>query len=96
LVEAGGGVLIEILLTSVVAVVCAMLGLSTSKYSRGGCIVYMAFAFIGAFLGTWVSRTLGFDKVPDLTIGSSNFPIIWSLVGSVLLVAVIGLLVRQR
>jgi len=56
----------------------------------------MAFGFIGAFLGTWVSRTLGFDKVPDLTIGSSNFPIIWSLVGSVLLVAVIGLLVRQR
>jgi uncharacterized membrane protein YeaQ/YmgE (transglycosylase-associated protein family) len=89
-------VLTEILLTCVVAVACAMLGLSTSKYSRGGCIVYMAFSFIGAFLGTWVSRTLGFAKVPDLTIGSSNFPIIWSLVGSVLLVAAIGLLVRQR
>jgi uncharacterized membrane protein YeaQ/YmgE (transglycosylase-associated protein family) len=89
-------VLTELLLTSVVAVVCAMLGLSTSKYSRGGCIVYMAFGFIGAFLGTWVSRSLGFDKVPDMTIGASNFPVIWSLVGSVLLVAAIGLFVRQR
>jgi uncharacterized membrane protein YeaQ/YmgE (transglycosylase-associated protein family) len=89
-------VLTELLLTSVVAVACAMLGLSTSKYSRGGCIVYMAFGFIGAFLGTWVSRSLGFDKVPDMTIGASNFPVIWSLVGSVLLVAAIGLFVRQR
>jgi uncharacterized membrane protein YeaQ/YmgE (transglycosylase-associated protein family) len=89
-------VLTELLLTSVVAVACAMLGLSTSKYSRGGCIVYMAFGFIGAFLGTWVSRSLRFDKVPDLTIGASNFPVIWSLVGSVLLVAAIGLFVRQR
>ena len=88
--------LTELLLTSVVAVACAMLGLSTSKYSRGGCIVYMAFGFIGAFLGTWVSRSLGFDKVPDMTIGASNFPVIWSLVGSVLLVAAIGLFVRQR
>lgn len=88
--------LTELLLTSVVAVACAMLGLSTSKYSRGGCIVYMAFGFIGAFLGTWVSRSLRFDKVPDLTIGASNFPVIWSLVGSVLLVAAIGLFVRQR
>jgi uncharacterized membrane protein YeaQ/YmgE (transglycosylase-associated protein family) len=96
LLEAGGDVLIEILLTCGVAIACAMLGLSTSKYSRGGCIVYMAFGFIGAFLGTWVSRTLGFAKVPDLTIGSSDFPIIWSLVGSVLLVAAIGLFVRQR
>jgi uncharacterized membrane protein YeaQ/YmgE (transglycosylase-associated protein family) len=89
-------VLMELLLTSVVAVVCAMLGLSTSRYSRGGCIVYMAFGFIGAFLGTWVSRSLGFANVPDLTIGASNFPIIWSMVGSVLLVAAVGLFVRHR
>ncbi len=88
--------LIELLLTCVVAVACAMLGLSTSKYSRGGCIVYMAFGLIGAFLGTWVSRSMGFAKVPDLTIGVTNFPIIWSLVGSVLLVAAVGLFVRQR
>jgi len=86
----------ELLLTSVVAVVCAMLGLSTSRYSRGGCIVYMAFGFIGAFLGTWVSRSLGFANVPDLTIGVSKFPVIWSLVGSVLLVAAVGLFVRHR
>jgi uncharacterized membrane protein YeaQ/YmgE (transglycosylase-associated protein family) len=86
----------ELLLTSVVAVVCAMLGLSTSRYSRGGCIVYMAFGFIGAFLGTWVSRSFGFANVPDLTIGASNFPVIWSMVGSVLLVAAVGLFVRHR
>lgn len=88
--------LIELLLTSAVAIVCAMLGLSTSKYSRGGCIVYMAFGFIGAFLGTWVSRSLRFADVPDLTIGVSHFPIVWSLVGSVLLVAAVGLFVRHR
>jgi uncharacterized membrane protein YeaQ/YmgE (transglycosylase-associated protein family) len=73
-----------------------MLGLATSKYSRGGCIVYVAFGFIGAFLGAYISRMLNFDQVPDLTIGVTRFPVIWSLAGSVLLVASVGLFVRHR
>ncbi len=88
--------LYELLFISVVAVVCALLGLSTSRYSRGGLIVYLAFGFIGAFAGTWISRALDFDNVPDLTIGVTKFPIIWALVGAVLLVAVIGMLVKER
>lgn len=86
----------ELLYISIVAVVCALLGLSTSRYSRGGLIVYLAFGFIGAFAGTWVSRSLDFADVPDLTIGATKFPIIWALVGAVLLVAAIGVLVKER
>jgi len=89
-------VLNELLYISIVAVVCALLGLSTSRYSRGGLIVYLAFGFIGAFAGTWVSRSLDFADVPDLTIGATKFPIIWALVGAVLLVAAIGVLVKER
>ena len=86
----------ELLLICLVAVPCSLLGLTTSKYSRGGCIVYVAFGFIGAFLGVWISRTLNFAHVPDLTLGASRFPVIWSLAGSVLLVASVGLFVRHR
>ncbi|NWG14202.1 MAG: hypothetical protein HXY20_11775 [Acidobacteria bacterium] len=88
--------LIELLYISVVAVVCALLGLSTSRYSRGGLIVYLAFGFIGAFAGTYVSRALDFADVPDLTIGVTKFPVIWALVGAVLLIAAIGVLVKER
>ena len=86
----------ELLYISVVAVVCALLGLSTSRYSRGGLIVYLAFGFIGAFAGTWISRSMNFSNVPDLTIGATKFPVIWALVGAVLLVAVIGMIVKER
>ncbi len=51
---------------------------------------------LGAFLGAWISRALNFDRIPDLTVGVTRFPVLWSVVGAVLLVAAAGLFARSR
>jgi uncharacterized membrane protein YeaQ/YmgE (transglycosylase-associated protein family) len=65
-------------------------------YSRGGCLVSIALGFIGARLGVWLARVLHLPELFSVQIGTTSFPIVWSIVGSALFVAVISLLTRRR
>jgi uncharacterized membrane protein YeaQ/YmgE (transglycosylase-associated protein family) len=88
--------LIELLLLLLVAGICGALGQSIGGYSRGGCLVSIALGFIGALLGVWLSRLLGLPELLLLSFDSVNFPIIWSIIGAALFVAVLGLFNRRR
>lgn len=86
---------IEFLLLLLVAGICGALGQAISGYSRGGCLVSIALGFIGALLGLWLSRILGLPELFVLNFDSVNFPIIWSIIGATLFVAVISLMTRR-
>ncbi|MCA8951412.1 MAG: hypothetical protein KDE27_18030 [Planctomycetes bacterium] len=88
--------LVELLLLLLVAAVCGALGQAIAGYSRGGCFAAIALGFIGALLGVWLSRLLGLPELFVIRIGDSAFPIVWSIIGSALFVAVIALLARPR
>ncbi|HXD32728.1 MAG TPA: GlsB/YeaQ/YmgE family stress response membrane protein [Pyrinomonadaceae bacterium] len=88
--------LTEVLILLIVAGVCGSIGRAISGYSHGGCLVSIALGFIGALIGTWLARALGLPELFPVHIGSSSFPIIWSIVGAALFVAVITLLTRSR
>jgi len=88
--------LLDLLLLLLVAGICGSLGQAISGYSRGGCLVSIALGFIGAVLGMWLARKLGLPELFPVQIGTASFPIIWSIVGSALFVAVITLLTRRR
>jgi len=47
-------------------------------------------------LGMWLSRQFGLPELFAIQIGTTKFPIIWSIIGSALFVAVIALLTRRR
>ncbi len=79
----------------VVAGVCGALGQAISGYSRGGCLVSIALGFIGALFGLWIARRLGLPELFTFRIGAGGFPIIWSIVGSALFVAVVSLFSRR-
>ena len=84
--------LIDFLILLLVAGICGALGQAISGYSRGGCLVSIALGFIGAILGMWLARML---KLPEvLQVG--GFPVVWSIIGAALFVAVLGFLSRQR
>lgn len=87
--------LLEFLLLLLIAGVCGSIGQSIAGYSRGGCIVSIVVGFIGALLGSWLSVRLGLPELLDVTIGGSSFPVIWSIVGSVIFVVIVGLLTNQ-
>ena len=87
---------IEFLVLLLVAGVCGALGQAIGGFSRGGCLVSIALGFIGALLGTWLSRQFGLPELLVVPVGGRGFPIVWSIIGAALFVAVIGLLTRRR
>ena len=88
--------LFDLLLLLLVAGICGALGQAISGYSRGGCLVSIALGFIGAVMGMWIARKLQLPELLAVPIGTTNFPIVWSIIGSALFVAVIALLTRRR
>jgi uncharacterized membrane protein YeaQ/YmgE (transglycosylase-associated protein family) len=87
--------LVSFLILLVVAGICGAIGQAIAGYSRGGCLVSIALGFIGALLGMWVARMLGLPEVFAVNIGGESFPIIWSIIGSAIFVAVLSLFTRR-
>src|SRR5712672_1782546 len=86
--------LIQILLLLLIAGVCGALGQAITGYSHGGCLVSIALGFIGALLGSWLAGKLGLPELLALPVAGMRFPIIWSIIGAALFVAVINLISR--
>lgn len=88
--------LMSILILLLVAGICGSIGRAIVGYSHGGCLVSVALGFIGAILGVWIADALHLPHLFMLSIGGERFPIIWSIIGSALFVALISLLSRRR
>jgi uncharacterized membrane protein YeaQ/YmgE (transglycosylase-associated protein family) len=58
--------------------------------------VSIALGFIGALLGTWIAGRLGLPELLSIPVGGMHFPIVWSIIGAALFVAVINLISRSR
>lgn len=80
----------------IIAGICGGIGQSISGYSRGGCLSSIALGFIGALFGSWLARLLGLPNLFSITLAGVHFPIVWSIIGSALFVAVLGLLTKRR
>ncbi|MFO7799204.1 GlsB/YeaQ/YmgE family stress response membrane protein [Rhodohalobacter sp.] len=87
---------LEFLLLLFIAGVCGSIGQAIAGYSRGGCVVSIVLGFIGALLGTWLSEQLGLPELLNVNIGGNTFPIIWSIIGSVIFVVIVGLLTKKN
>ena len=87
--------LLDLLILLLVAGLRGALGQAITGFSRGGCLVSIALGFVGAVVGMWLARQLGLPELFPVRIGTTNFPIVWSIIGSTLFVAVIALLTRR-
>jgi uncharacterized membrane protein YeaQ/YmgE (transglycosylase-associated protein family) len=89
--------LLDLVILLIIAGICGAIGQTIAGYSRGGCLVSIALGFIGAIIGVWLARAL---KLPELFVvqvrGLHHFPILWSIIGAALFVAVVGLISRRR
>jgi len=88
--------LIDFLLLVVVAAVCGMIGESLVGYSVGGCLVSAVVGYIGALIGMWLARQFGLPELFTVSVGGQAFPVVWSIIGSALLVAVLAMIRRRR
>jgi uncharacterized membrane protein YeaQ/YmgE (transglycosylase-associated protein family) len=83
---------LDFLVLLAVAGICGALGQAISGYSRGGCLVSIVIGFIGAVIGVWLAQKLDLPELFVIHIGNKPFPLIWSIIGSALFVALIGLI----
>lgn len=86
--------LIDFLVLAVVAAICGMIGQSLVGYSVGGCLISAVIGYIGAFIGTWVARQFGLPELFAVTVGGESIPVVWSILGSALLVGGLSLVRR--
>lgn len=87
---------IDFLILLLVAGVCGSLGQAITGFSRGGCLVSVAVGFVGALVGVWLAGLLGLPELFVLDVGGTGFPIVWSIMGGALFVAVISLISGRR
>ena len=88
--------ILDMIVLLIIAGICGSLGQAIGGYSRGGCLVSVALGFIGALLGMWLSAKLHLPELFSIRIGTTSFPIVWSIIGSSLFVALITLLTSRR
>ena len=80
----------------VIAAVCGAIGKAIAGGARGGLIVSTVLGFIGALLGPWVAHKLSLPEPFMITVGGHPFPVLWSIIGAALFVALIHLFSRRR
>ena len=88
--------LLGLLVLVVIAAITGSLGQALAGYSLGGCLVSAVVGFIGAYLGMWIARHFGLPDILVVKIDGQPFPVVWSIIGSAIFSAFVGLLTRRR
>jgi uncharacterized membrane protein YeaQ/YmgE (transglycosylase-associated protein family) len=88
--------LLEFVVYLVIAGVCGAVARALAGGTAGGFILSILLGFLGAFVGTWVARMLHLPELFMVAIAGHPFPILWSIVGGLILVAIAHALSRPR
>ena len=84
------------LILLLVAAVCGAIGRAIAGGTRGGCLVSVAVGFIGALLGSWLAKELRLPDLFAISIEHHPFPVVWSIIGAALFVAIVHLISGRR
>jgi uncharacterized membrane protein YeaQ/YmgE (transglycosylase-associated protein family) len=87
--------ILSFLILLLVAGICGALGKAIVGYGRGGFLTSIALGLIGALVGVWLAGQLGLREMFAVRIGGETFPILWSILGSALFVALLSLFSRR-
>lgn len=80
-----------LLILLVIAGICGAIGRSIGGGTGGGFFVSIAVGFVGALLGTFVAGYFNLPELLMVTVEGRAFPILWSIIGAALFVAIIHL-----
>ncbi|HSL89626.1 MAG TPA: GlsB/YeaQ/YmgE family stress response membrane protein [Ignavibacteriaceae bacterium] len=83
--------IMELILLLIIAGIAGSIAKTLVGFKRGGCVISIIVGFIGAYIGTILARELNFPDLFSIDIGEVTFPVIWSIVGAALFVAVLSL-----
>lgn len=83
---------LELIVYLIIAGICGAIARALVGGTAGGFVISVLLGFLGAFVGTWLAHALHFPELLAVQIGGHPFPIVWSVLGGVVLVALAQLL----
>jgi uncharacterized membrane protein YeaQ/YmgE (transglycosylase-associated protein family) len=81
-----------LLILLLIAAVCGAIGRAIAGGTSGGCLVSTVLGFIGAWIGSGIARHFHLPEPFMLMVAGEHFPVVWSILGAALLVAVVHLI----
>jgi uncharacterized membrane protein YeaQ/YmgE (transglycosylase-associated protein family) len=82
------GLLVLLIIAGVCGVIARVIGGGT----MGGFFVSIVVGLVGAFVGTFVVRTMHLPELYVITVDGHPFPIAWSIIGGAVSVALVKLI----
>jgi uncharacterized membrane protein YeaQ/YmgE (transglycosylase-associated protein family) len=84
-----------LLVLLIIAAICGALGRALAG-GGGGLITSIVIGFVGALIGPWVAHQLNLPEPLMVHVSGEAFPIVWSIIGAALFVALLHVLSRRR
>ena len=81
-----------LLILLLIAAVCGYVAKALVGSGRGGLIATIALGFIGTLIGPWLAGKLNLAEPFMLNVGGESFPMLWSIIGAALFIALLHLL----
>jgi len=81
-----------LLVLMLVAGICGAIGRAIGGGTGGGFFVSIAVGFVGALVGSLIAYHMRLPELLTVTVDHRPFPILWSIIGASLFVAVVHLL----
>lgn len=85
-----------LLIFLLIAGICGAIGRAIAGGTPGGFFVSIAVGFVGALVGTFLANLAHLPELMVITIDRHPFPILWSIIGAAVFVALIHLLSGRR
>jgi uncharacterized membrane protein YeaQ/YmgE (transglycosylase-associated protein family) len=86
--------LLQLIILLIIAAAVGLIAQSLGGYWRGGLLLAILLGFVGAIVGPWLAARLGLPELLTVSVGGVSFPIVWSIIGAILVVGLVGLFFR--
>jgi uncharacterized membrane protein YeaQ/YmgE (transglycosylase-associated protein family) len=79
-----------LLVLLIIAGICGAIGRAIGGGTGGSFLVSIAVGFVGALIGMYVAGALRLPEILAVSIDGRPFPIVWSIIGGAILVALVN------
>jgi uncharacterized membrane protein YeaQ/YmgE (transglycosylase-associated protein family) len=83
------------LLLLLIGAICGAIAEVLVGYSPGGLLASIGVGFLGALLGGWIASAIGLPEILAVQVETVTIPILWAVLGAVILLAVLAALRRS-
>ena len=81
---------VQCLLLLLIAGVCGFAASQLMGAKRRNIVFMIVLGFVGAFVGQWIAGYFGLPMILPLELGGRAFPLVWAVIGSVVVVGVVS------